>query len=266
MRISSIILSQVLIFSWAVLGSPCADAQARPDNERVVTEADGTKTVLVRWAIGSRDNIVTLHIPLAYLPIVGADSRNDPFMGTKVFEAMLWDLHPKPRNRELPRSERNQLVTGMIESVLAGTKRRNETEQLSTRAKNNLESVKHNAYQTKYHLEVAEKPGRFGLKRIGAIHTLGNQTPVGLDDFYYTGSDPETSPDFMLCSDEAVPDDPPPGRYENPGCQQWFALPELSATVKVSYRRRYLGEWREIKRLVTQQLLSWKVSNGENRR
>jgi hypothetical protein len=65
----------------------------------------------------------------------------------------------------------------------------------------------------------------------------------------------------MSCTDEAVPDDPPPGKFANPGCQQWFALPELSATVQVTYRRRHLDKWHEIKRQVSELLLSWKLSD-----
>jgi hypothetical protein len=235
------------------------ETQARPEKVRIVTMPDGTKFALVRWAIGSRENIDTLSIPLAYLPIVGDDPRiPDPFVGTEIFEAMLWDMKPKPRHREMPGAERNQLVVGMLESVLSGTNVRDETRQLSAIAKMRFADVKRNAYQRMYHLEVTRRPERFGLKRIGAIHDLGDRTPVGLYDFYYAGDDPETSSDFMTCTDEAVPDDPPPGKSANPGCSHWFALPELSATVKLTYRRRHLGEWREIKRRVKALLVSWR--------
>jgi|SRR5215471_11821045 hypothetical protein len=46
-------------------------AQPYRDNERMVTEPDGTKVVLIRWPVGSRDNVVTLRIPMAYVPLVG---------------------------------------------------------------------------------------------------------------------------------------------------------------------------------------------------
>ena len=105
-----------------------------------------------------------------------------------------------------------------------------------------------------------EKPDRGNLHRIGAVHTLGDKTPVGLHEFIFTGDTPKKSAsDFMLCTDGAVPDDPPPGKLANPGCQHWFALPELSSTVKISYRRRHLDQWRTIKDSVTKLLISWRT-------
>src|SRR5262249_1488097 len=47
-------------------------AQPHRDNERIVTEAEGPKVVLVRWPGGSRDNVVTFRIPLPYVLLVGA--------------------------------------------------------------------------------------------------------------------------------------------------------------------------------------------------
>ena len=242
--------------------------QPNRDNERIVTEPDGAKVVFIRWPVGSRDNIVTLRVPMAYVPLgttpLGRNNRDsnhrEPSPTTKVFDidAMLWDMDPLPRDRQLTTEQRNMVVFGTIESIYAGSRIRNEAQQLKLIAKARLEGIRRNYYQTRYRLPIVEKPGRFDLRRIGAVHDLGGRTPVGLNDFYYSGDQPETANDFLLCTDEAVPDDPPSGKFANPGCQQWFALSELSATVKATYRRRHLGEWREIKRRVSELILSWK--------
>ena len=178
-------------------------------------------------------------------------------MTTKVFDALLWDMRPMARNVRQTREEQNRVIFGLIESIYSGSVERNEAQQLQMMAKIAWDSVQRNTYQVRYQLQVREKPERHGLHRIGAIHDLDDRTPVGLSDFYYSGGQPMSADDFMLCTDDAVPDDPRPGRSENPGCEHWFALPELSATVKVDYRRRHLGEWREIKRRVAGLLLSW---------
>jgi len=242
------------------LDTPAAQAEKHfQAKKQIVTEPDGRKVALVRWAIGSRDNVTTLRIPLAYVPILGDDRLPDPFATVFVAEAMLWNMGPVPRGRSWTRADENQRVSGLIESRFAGTTVRNEVQQLRSRASIRLAAVKENAYQLQYSLRIVQKPEHFGLKRIGAVHNLGDGTPVGLKDFYYVGDDPEQTSDFMTCTDEAVPDDPPPnGRPLNPGCEQWFAFPSLSATVKLNYRRRHLSEWSEIKRLVINLIESWK--------
>ena len=245
-------------------------AQPYRDNERVIVEPDGSKIFLVRWAIGSRDHVVTLRIPLEHVPIAGAASfgatypdpnYQQPFMTTIGFDAMLWDMRPVVRNRHLPREEGNQLIHGLIESIFAGSRVRSEAEQLGYMAERRLSAVRQNSYQLKYHLRIGEKQDRFGLQRFGALHDLGDRTPVGLEDLYYDAREPQKSENFMLCTDDVVPDDPPSGKYANPGCQHWFAVPELSATVKITYRRRHLARWREIKRLAIDLLVSWKPTD-----
>jgi hypothetical protein len=113
-----------------------AGAQPNRDNERIVTEPDGAKVVFIRWPVGSRDNIVTLRVPMAYVPLgttpLGPDHRDsnhrEPFPTTKVFDidAMLWDMDPLPRDRQLTTEQRNMVVFGTIESIYAGSRIRNE--------------------------------------------------------------------------------------------------------------------------------------------
>jgi len=246
-----------------------AQAQQGPsaNNEAIINLSDGSKAVLVRWAIGSPNSIAALRIPLPYAPLAGVASsikddpnNRQPFVTQMAFKTTLWDMSAP--NEEKEKRERNNLVFGLIESIFSGSKDHEELLRLKHSATVRLESVRRSPYVNEFHLRIGEKESRFGLQRIGAIHNLGERTPVGLQDFYFAGDDPTSSSDFMLCSDEAVPDDPPPGRRENPGCQQWFALPELSATVEVLYRRRHLAEWREIKRRVRGLILSWKPSSG----
>lgn len=243
-------------------------------NERVIIGPDGKKIVLVQWAIGSRENIVTLRVPLEQTLLIGGPSPHypdpnyrQPFMLSLLFEGMLWDLSPVPRSASLlprggnlTRPERNLLLTGIIHSIFRGSKVRTAIEQLHSNAAIAIQGIHNNPYTHKFKLPIIEKQGRFGLRRIGMAHDLGEQTPVFLRDLYYAGERPEEASDFMLCTDDAVPDDPPPGKFDNPKCRHSFALPELSATVQMSYRRRNLSEWRDIKRKVINLLLSWKPS------
>jgi hypothetical protein len=237
------------------------------ENERVIIDLDGKKIVLVQWAIGSRENIVTLRVPLEHTKLIGGPSPHypdpnyqQPFRLSLLFDGMLWDLSPVPRGVKLTRPEQNLLVFGMVDSVFYGSKVRNAIEQLHGRAIVAIQGIHSSSFRDKYKHPIVEKQERFGLRRIGAAHDLGDQTSVFLHDLYYAGERPEEATDFMLCTDDAVPDDPPPGKFDNPGCQHSFALPELSATVQMSYRRRNLSEWRDIKRKVINLLLSWKPS------
>lgn len=256
--------------SSAFVISQAIEAPSAVENQKALNESSGTKNVLIRWAIGARDKITKLGIPLAYRPISGkvlpeGRDLDLPRYATEVaFKAMLWDMSvvPAQENKDVVGSERNKLIFGMIKSIFSGSTDLDEAQHLKIRAAVGLEGLRNNFYRARSHLQIGEKEGRFGLRRIGAIHGLREHTPVGLQDFYFTGDEPASSSDFMLCSDEAIPDDPPPGRRENPGCQHWFALPELSATVQIVYRRRHLAEWREIKRKVRILILSWKSSNG----
>jgi hypothetical protein len=218
-------------------GDMRAGKQPYRDNERIITAPDGKKFVFVRWAERSRDNVITLRVPLAHAPIGGIallgpnypdPNYQQPFMESLVFDAMLWDMRPVSRNRKLLREKNNMLVFGMIESIFFGSKERDEIGQLRTHAEIQLNGILRNYNQICYKLSIIDKPSRFGLRRIGAVHELGDRTPVGLHDFYFDGDQPQTATNFMSCTDDAVPDDPPPGRHENPGCRQWFALPELS--------------------------------------
>jgi len=236
-----------------------AQAGYPQQKQQIVIEQDGSKIVLLRWAIGSRDNIIILRIPLAYVPVLGEERLPEPFITTMVAEAMLWGMTPVPRGGSWTRADENQRVISLIESRFSGTAVRDEEQQLRAKASIYLADVKKNYYQLHYNLQIAQKSERFGLKRIGVAHNLGDATPVGLEDFYYVGDDPEQASDFMTCTDDAVPDDPlPGGRRLNPGCQQWFALPSLSATVKLTYRRRHLSEWPEIKRAFIKLIETWK--------
>ena len=71
------------------LDTHVAEVDHQP-KEQIVTEPDGRRVVLVRWAIGSRDSVTTLRIPLVYVPIWGDERLPDPFAATIVAEAMLW--------------------------------------------------------------------------------------------------------------------------------------------------------------------------------
>ena len=178
---------------------------------------------------------------------------------------MLLGLSAVPNSCEVRGQHAIISSSGMIESIFYGSRERDEAQQLKIRANVQLQGIQRNFYQTRFNLQIGERRAASDCGASVRSDNLGERTPVGLHDFYFAGDQPTDSSDFMSCSDEAVPDDPPPGRHENPGCQHWFALPELSATVQITYRRRHLAEWQEIKRKVRTLILSWKSNDGSGK-
>ena len=138
-----------------------------------------------------RDHVITLRQPANTFRWSFGRQFRQPYLTTEAFDAMLWDLRPQPRNQRLPREDSNPIVHGLLESIYSGSRVRTETEQLESRAKIRLQSVRQNS-MIHYGLQVMEKPDRGNLHRIGAVHTLGDKTPVGLHEFIFTGDTPES--------------------------------------------------------------------------
>lgn len=103
------------------------------------------------------------------------------------------------------------------------------------------------------------RPGKFGLDRVGFNadkhpgHVASmSRTP---DDYYSLRNKQGRLLTFIRCGSELLRDheDDPTSIY-SPSCEQHFFFAPLNANVEVSYRRKYLAEWREIQ-AKTEQLL-----------
>lgn len=114
--------------------------------------------------------------------------------------------------------------------------------------------------QKAYRFPLEPLPGKFGLLRVGIDL---DKHPARLDpkfassiyDFYYLRDQKGRLQTYIRCESETVRDheDDPSSIYA-PHCDQHFFYAPLSGEVEVSYRRKYLGDWRSIQ-TKTEQLL-----------
>lgn len=109
-----------------------------------------------------------------------------------------------------------------------------------------------------YYFPVEDLPGKFGLDRIGVDY---RKYPKLLEmdrdenDAYYLRDKQGRLQTFIICTNESVPEpEDDPTSYYWPNCTQQFYFEPLSGIVKIRYRRKYLGDWREIQ-TKTEQLL-----------
>lgn len=292
-----------LLAAATAIGSSAVTAQDKPpekayENERVVTEPDGSRTRLVRWAIGSRDNIVTLRVPEVYVSAAmffGCHRKDavDPNCAQPpalALQAMMPDFSP-PWRRRMTREEERRFFGIFIESVLASAHQWTETDRQQSRASIEFESL--NSRSEKQGFPFIVKEPRFGLNRVGPnVHPAPDDALF--DDFLFTSAQPFTSDelntctlyqpsermrptwhgsgkgprmcrqfieteDFFVCSVDEMPD---PENAARGFCQHWFAVPSISAVVEVSYGRRYLKDWRKIKQQTLDFIYTLTGSNG----
>jgi hypothetical protein len=233
---------------------------------RVMTEPNGEKTVLIKWAIGTPDNIVTLRQPLGHMSLwagaMGAwlGSAVDGSAETFSFLALLPDMRPwtKETLEDFTRPGGGNNVEGLVESVVWAGSARREKDFLAVRLEIERQYLVQGT-RAPPSITIEAKPDRFGLKRIGPRNIPADINPyTALRDLYYLGETPESSPFFIVCDAEEVrsKEDDPDAVFV-PHCEQYLMLPELSAIVKFDYRRVFLPDWREIQSKVERLLLSF---------
>lgn len=258
------------------------------DNNKVATGPDGRVFRFVRWAIGSRDDIVTLRIPVGFTSAVMGigchafgPSYTDPnclqpYATTLLLRVMLPDFTPVP-TRMLASDETSRVARISVESILSGKPNRTPASALASVARIKLGSLVAGPMSRLFSLTI--KPSRFELQRVGPEPRWPAPEMTTVKDFYYSARghvpvDVESCPehqvtadelllsskvricqeyldaaDFAFCTVEEVPDRrADPGFRGVPLCEQWFAAPEHSAIVAITYERQHLENWREIKR------------------
>lgn len=201
-------LTIILTIQCCAGSTEAADSspQEAYDNERVITEADGSKTRLVRWAIGRRDHVATLRIPEVYASAVmsvgchpfGKDAVDpncaQPYSTGLSLDAMLPDFRPRPKRR-LTGDEERWTITIMIDSVLTGLSEQNEADSMQIKASVEFEGLNSGPDRKGYPLIVKEP--RFGLNRIG-LDAVQSPRKAWFDDFYFSGQ-PFSSADLFTC-------------------------------------------------------------------
>lgn len=110
--------------------------------------------------------------------------------------------------------------------------------------------------------ELAHKPERFGLKHVGIDFSQFPDLPKDnyrqYDDIYFTPEWGEGMHEYIKCTaDEVGP--MVNGHQYFPHCEQHFIFGPMNVEVKVSYRRIYLEDWREIQLKVESLLNSFIV-------
>jgi len=274
------VLALVGVLSFAGLSPPSLtenamtnrsqpDTQALPfsgedagEKLKLVENADGTKTLFIKWARSSRDDVVVLRIPWQYIPVIDRETEYpEPFITSFLFEAMLWDMRPNPRTK-LPQEEAELGVGGYIRSVFGGTRKRTPAEQIVSYAKISFRTRVFSGWK-RHGLKMIEKPGKYGLKRIGADHNLGLDTPNAVREYWYTGNNYEHPEQYMICTDLQIPDDIERRFGKSPRCQYEFPFNAFNTTVRISFHRKHLPRWREIRAHVEGLLRSWVIEGGE---
>lgn len=115
------------------------------------------------------------------------------------------------------------------------------------------------------------KPSEFGLKRIGVdfakFSYIPNATRKGLheDDLYYLrGPDGRLSTFIQCTAIERAPDNQPDADAAQLSCDHQFISPKTDSFVKLTYRRAYLKDWREMERRWNKLIDSF-VATGERK-
>ena len=245
-------------------------------NEQVVTDERGEKLVLIRWAIGRPDRVVTLRQPLGYTSLwsglmgawLGPDHLRNPSLMDRgsatalSFAALLPDLRPRTKANfdEFTRPGGGDLVEGMAESVIYAGNPRSLHDFFDISLRNRRNNLIQVTPDQPHPIRVVEKPERFGLRRLGPAPYLPSfeGSRVVLRDLYYLGETPETSPLFIRCdAEEAKSREEVPSAPIVAQCEHFITVEPLSAMVQFRYRRVFLKDWREIQHGVEQLLMSF---------
>jgi hypothetical protein len=233
----------------------------------------------LRWAIGSRSNIVKLRVPIEYYAGVkgclgpsslfaNSDDNLDIHAHTLAIKASLPDFQPpSASNAALFRaglgwSAMNILISSITSAII--DKAELEQSKFDTGVGIFLGEKKLKGYS----LVKGVKPDKYGLKRIGAIgdfEQYKNKLPLPpADDFYYSDDHPISV--WAQCTVEEIKDHSEDPEWRGrPICELNFRNERLDATVKIVLPRIYMDKWRETKIGVEKLIDSFEIQqlNGD---
>ena len=263
------VLLAALIGLSALLSHTIA-AKACDPNERFVTDPDGKKFLELRWPMGAWNHLVKLRVPAedvleadtgcqsAVLPGYPDPNYTQGYASGFTVGMSLPDF--KPARKVIPRMFGMGLDwSGMRIQIHAETSRpghpftQQQFEQAIQKEFNASVSIFLNpeSYAMIHAgLTGAQKPDRYGLKRIGAVGNMERyKTEIGggaAEDFYYPDHHPL---DFwIMCQASEIKDyEEDPSWHRRPPCDMTFRARKISSALDVSFPRIYMTMWKKIK-------------------
>ena len=246
--------------AWLALVLSCAALTAC---SQTASSAHEIPDAVVKWALETPDDLVTLRIPGGYRSLGGVVMKTilgpgypSPQGGYETYLSIetLWpDLPPRTKKNA---QEYMALGGGRLLLISVAAYARAPLERRSKLLEIHFQSLR-DANQLGGRYLMMPLQAKFGLQREGidlATHgeRLNDSTPV---DFYFQRDPQGQMQVFIRCTAEAIRDqEDDPSSHYSPQCSQYFNYPPLNAEVEVNYRRKYLKNWREIQ-TKTEQLL-----------
>lgn len=279
---SAALLFALVSFSSIDLVSAAEPLKSGDWMYRVTYNPAGEKVVEIKWAVQNIDSIKVVRIPWGYRSLLlgasdGAqvidnthqESRDSGYATTFSFSVILPE--GKPHTGRDPFIVANNkdgetgqgLVYGAINKKYPTWEERRVFGSRVTIAKAFLYTG-----PERFQIPLVPKSPRFDLNRIGPekfiIEEWRKQAHVAspiYNDMWFDGVTPEDSRSVVVCgSDERFDGSPDPENGPNHLCQHYFTVDKLTASAKLSYRKKYLKDWREIRARVDA-LLSSFVAN-----
>jgi len=272
-----LLLSTLASSSWGNFAAATEPLQSSDWLYRIARDPAGEKVVEVKWAVRNLGNIKIVRIPWNYRSLLlgtsdGAqlidnahkESRDNGHAGVFSFSMILPDVKPHAGIEPylLDRNKRGEIAQGLVYNVI-NKKYPSWDERRVFRSP--ISIAKPFLYTGPERLQISLVPRspRFGLNRIGperfVVEEWRKNTRLGgglYRDMWFDGNTPEDSHSIIVCGSDERADgtlDPENGPYHM--CEHTFTVEKLTARVKLSYRKGYLKDWREI-RTRTDALLS----------
>ena len=261
----------------AVFACPAIVPQRADWIVRVPCDAQGRPLHVERkWPMGSPQAIGTIRVPwgfrdLVFGPSVGAqlmDNGHAPSVQQGYGGFFFWALLPGVT----PHDERNPPVVDRamefdLLTVRVGTPittafpvwdRQLWLQRTASTLLRDLNSGPVYRDVPKVPLE-----GRFGLNRIGPAWVVRQPmeaiAPPPHNDLWFDGADPATSSTFIVCGSDYRRDGTrDPEDFPRSLCEHWFAHDGMTASVKLTYWKKHLANWRDIERRVAKRLDQFK--------
>lgn len=237
---------------------PIRATSDKPPNSRIVTDANGERVAEIRWRPADAGPIGILRVPANYIWRGGGLATGgfgpdypDPnvvqdYAYSFVLEALLPNFEPFTTTNA---ARFKDGITGNTLTILisrAPISGRGGISVVELAFRSRLRMLQGGADDRRYHIQYAEKPDRFGLKRYGAVGDFEQFRAFGaVDDLYF--SDRESKDVFILCGAEEIHDvAEDPSWTRRPICQHTYYSSTLGGLVQLAYRRLWLKDWRDI--------------------
>lgn len=272
-------LSALASFSLADFASATEPLQSSDWLYRIGRDPTGEKVVEVKWTVRSLGNIKIVRIPWNYRSLllgtsdgaqlidnVHKESRDNGYAGVFSFSAILPEIKPHTgiEPHLLDREKRGEIARGLVYNVVNKKYPTWDERRVFTSF---IDIYRSQLYSGPERLQIAlvPKSTRFDLNRIGperfVVEEWRKNTRLGgglYRDMWFDGNTPEDSHSVIVCGSDERADgtlDPENGPYHM--CEHFFTVEKLTARVKLSYRKGYLKNWREIRTRVDALLSSF---------